>query len=52
MASARVIGNRVEAAYTRGDLFETHRALAEACSAFCAVSPAGVAMVPLHARAG
>jgi integrase len=41
MALAHTIGNKVEAAYRRGDLFEKRRQLAEAWAAFCegAVSP-------------
>jgi integrase len=42
MALAHTIGNKVEAAYRRGDLFEKRRQLAEAWAAFCegGVSPA------------
>lgn len=41
MALAHTIGNKVEAAYRRGDLFEKRRQLAEAWAAFCeaGVSP-------------
>lgn len=40
MALAHTIGNKVEAAYRRGDLFEKRRELAEAWAAFCAGSAA------------
>jgi len=48
MALAHVVGDKVEAAYRRGDLFEKRRALAGAWAAYCA----GVAegnVVPLKA---
>ena len=35
MALAHAIGNRVEAAYRRGDLFEKRRALMDAWCAYC-----------------
>ena len=35
MALAHAIGNRVEAAYRRGDLFEKRRALMDAWASFC-----------------
>src|SRR5260370_40351334 len=35
MALAHAVGDKVEAAYRRGDLFEKRRALAEALSQFC-----------------
>jgi len=35
MALAHAIGNQVEAAYRRGDLFEKRRQLAEAWGRFC-----------------
>jgi integrase len=38
-ALAHVVGDRVEAAYRRGDLFEKRRALMDAWAAFC-TSPA------------
>jgi integrase len=50
MALVHVVGDKVEAAYRRGDLFEKRRALAEAWAAYCA----GVAegnVVPLHKAA-
>jgi integrase len=36
MALAHTIGNKVEAAYRRGDLFDKRRQLAESWAAFCA----------------
>ena len=36
MAPAHAVGDRVEAAYRRGDLFEKRRRLAEVWSDFCA----------------
>jgi integrase len=40
MALAHAVGDKVEAAYRRGDLFEKRRQLAEAWAKFCAASPA------------
>jgi integrase len=39
MALAHVVGDKVEAAYRRGDLFEKRRQLAEAWAAFCDSPP-------------
>lgn len=39
MALAHVVGDKVEAAYRRGDLFEKRRALAEAWAKFCCSGP-------------
>jgi hypothetical protein len=36
MALAHAVGNQVEAAYRRGDLFEKRRLLMEGWAAFCA----------------
>jgi integrase len=41
MALAHAIGNKVEAAYRRGDLFEKRRRLMEAWATFCETRPAG-----------
>jgi integrase len=43
MALAHVVGDKTEAAYRRGDLFEKRRQLSEAWSRYCAVveKPAG-----------
>ena len=50
MALAHTIGNKVEAAYRRGDLFEKRRKLMEAWASFCEALPAGE-VVPLRAGA-
>ncbi len=50
MALAHTIGNKAEAAYRRGDLFEKRRKLMEAWGNFCAVPPAGE-VAPLRATA-
>jgi integrase len=48
MALAHVVGDKVEAAYRRGDLFQKRRQLAEAWAKFCAApSPAGQ-IVPIR----
>jgi len=41
MALAHAVGDRVEAAYRRGDLFDKRRQLAEEWARFCASGPAG-----------
>ena len=41
MALAHAIGNKVEAAYRRGDLFERRRKLMDAWAGFCAASAGG-----------
>jgi len=48
MALAHAIGNKVEAAYRRGDLFEKRRQLMQAWAQFCEAPPAGE-VVPLRA---
>src|SRR6516162_5915122 len=40
VALAHAIGNKVEAAYQRGDMFEKRRRLMEAWAQFCATAPA------------
>jgi integrase len=47
MALAHVIGNKAEAAYRRGDLFDKRRKLMEAWAGYCA-RRAGTKVVPLH----
>ena len=49
MALAHMIGNKVEAAYRRGDLFDKRRKLMEAWALFCDI-PAGDKVVPPHAE--
>jgi hypothetical protein len=41
MALAHVIGNKAEAAYRRGDLFDKRRELMDAWAAYCAAPKAG-----------
>jgi integrase len=50
VALAHAIGDKVEAAYRRGDLFDKRRALMDAWSQFCAIPPAKSAgqVVPLR----
>jgi integrase len=50
MALSHTIGNKVEAAYRRGDLFEKRRQLMQAWASFCAAPPTGQ-VVPLRAGA-
>lgn len=45
MALAHTVGNKVEAAYRRGDMFEKRRKLADAWSAYCATPAARAAKV-------
>jgi integrase len=46
MALAHVVGNKVEAAYRRGDMFEKRRQLADAWAKFCtAPTPAGATVL-------
>jgi len=40
-ALAHTIGNKVEAAYRRGDLFDKRRKLMDAWAAFCTEGPKG-----------
>jgi integrase len=48
MALAHTVGDKVEAAYRRGDLFEKRRALAEAWARFCAGTEDDNVVVPLR----
>jgi integrase len=50
MALAHTVGDKVEAAYRRGDLYQKRRQLAEAWAAFCDGQSAGE-VVPLRAAA-
>jgi integrase len=53
MALAHAVGDKVEAAYRRGDLFEKRRQLAEAWGAYCdGEEPAESKVVRLAGRAG
>jgi len=47
MALAHAVGDKVEAAYRRGDLFEKRRQIMDAWAKFCDM-PAGGAVVPLR----
>lgn len=49
MALAHAVGNKVEAAYRRGDLFEKRRQLAEAWARYCAGQEPTGEVVPLRA---
>ncbi len=51
MALAHVIGNKVEAAYRRGDLFEKRRQLMETWGRFCTAPTASGDVVALRAGA-
>jgi len=48
MALAHAIGDKVEAAYRRGDLFEKRMRLIEAWAGYCQSTPAAGAVVPLR----
>jgi hypothetical protein len=53
MALAHAVGDRVEAAYRRGDLFEKRRQLAEEWARYChGEEPAESKVVRLAGRAG
>ncbi len=48
-ALAHVVGDKVEAAYRRGDLFEKRRRLMDAWAGYCMAPPAKGEVVPLGA---
>jgi integrase len=48
MALAHAVGDEVEAAYRRGDLFQKRRQLAEAWARFCTASPPADQVVPIR----
>lgn len=50
MALAHVIGDKVEAAYRRGDLFEKRRKLMEAWTAYCMTPQRDATVTPIRAR--
>jgi integrase len=53
MALAHAVGDRVEAAYRRGDLLEKRAQMMEAWAAFCAQPPSkGERVVPIRRREG
>jgi len=45
MALAHTVGDKVEAAYRRGDMFERRRPLAEAWARYCAARPVSVSVL-------
>jgi integrase len=47
---AHAIGDKVERAYRRGDLFEKRRRLMDAWAEFCGKPSAGAKVVALHGR--
>jgi integrase len=46
MALAHTVGDKVEAAYRRGDMFEKRRAIMEQWATFCAIPPTEATVVP------
>ena len=48
MALAHAVGDKVEAAYRRGDLFQKRRQLSAAWAKFCSMAPATGQVVPLR----
>lgn len=48
MALAHTIGNAVEAAYRRGDLFDKRRRMMEAWAEFCNSRPRGASVTPIR----
>jgi hypothetical protein len=51
MALAHTVGDKVEAAYRRGDLVDKRRQLAEAWARFCAAPASAGSVVPIRAPA-
>ncbi len=50
MALGHVIGDKVEAAYRRGDLFTKRRKLMEAWASYCTTPQRDATVTPIHAR--
>ena len=50
MALAHVVGNKVEAAYRRGDLFDKRRRLADTWAEFCDMPATGRSVVALRSK--
>jgi integrase len=50
MALAHVVGDKVEAAYRRGDLFEKRRKLMDAWAGFCTTPQRDATVTPIRAR--
>jgi integrase len=51
MALAHTVGDKVEAAYRRGDLFHKRRQIMEAWAGFCAIPKTQVEVVRINGRA-
>jgi integrase len=51
MVLAHAVGDKVEAAYRRGDLFQKRRALAEAWAKFCTAPSGSAKVIPIGQRA-
>jgi len=51
MALAHTVGDKVEAAYRRGDLFQKRRQLMEARARFCVTARGQAEVVPISVRA-
>jgi integrase len=49
-ALAHTIGNKVEAAYQRGDMFEKRRRLMEAWAQFCTSGTAAGQVIPMQGK--
>lgn len=50
MALAHTIGNKVERAYRRGDLFEKRRRLMDEWAAYCAIGVIGASVTPIRSE--
>jgi len=48
LALAHVVGDKVEAAYRRGDLFEKRRKVMDAWAAYCNAPATGTKVVPMR----
>lgn len=49
-ALAHAVGNKVEAAYRRGDLFEKRRKLMDAWASYCGTAKADAKVIPIRAK--
>jgi len=52
MALAHKVGDKVEAAYRRGDLFDKRRAMMDQWAIACAMPATGAKIVPMQKAAG
>jgi hypothetical protein len=50
MALAHTVGDKVEAAYRRGDLFQKRRQIMEAWAGFCVTARSQAEVVPISGR--